>query len=191
MRDHFRLQCGRTVVFLRSPNFARACGCVPVGGSPDKRPEKRQQCLGTLDGDFHRSGSSRTGSRRRKPAALPEAGDAAQSNDGAGFFRRGRTLQSPVELKRLVLLAGRAVEAIPPIEDGSVPRAFCLRAALSTAHLTASSRWHRVRTGRLRVSTMRGRVARPRLGSLWSGPSQAALGGNDDRPHSRLSPHPP
>jgi hypothetical protein len=61
---------------------------------------------------------SRTGSRRRKPAALPEAGDAAQSNDGAGFFRLVSALPKAGELKRLVHLAGRAEGNIPPIESG-------------------------------------------------------------------------
>jgi hypothetical protein len=27
----------------RSPNFARACGRVPVGGHPDKRPDSRPE----------------------------------------------------------------------------------------------------------------------------------------------------
>lgn len=73
----------RLSLYTALPNFARACGCVLVGGSPDKRPEKRQSSR-------VRAASStpyeRTSSRRRKPAAPPEAGDAAQSNDGAGFF---------------------------------------------------------------------------------------------------------
>jgi hypothetical protein len=51
--------------------------------------------------------------KARELAALPEAGDAAQSNDGAGFFSVVGPLQRSGELKRLVLLAGRAVEQSP------------------------------------------------------------------------------
>ena len=43
-----------------------------------------------------------------EPAAPPEAGDAAQSNDGAGFFGLGRSSKDWLP-KRLVHLAGRAV----------------------------------------------------------------------------------
>ncbi|HRE21524.1 MAG TPA: hypothetical protein PKW21_10895, partial [Rhabdaerophilum sp.] len=74
---------GAKRLYTALPNFARACGCVLVGGSPDKRPEKRQSLEGSPS-------EERTSSRRRKPAAPPEAGDAAQSNDGAGFFGLSR-----------------------------------------------------------------------------------------------------
>ncbi|BBF93716.1 hypothetical protein BLTE_24010 [Blastochloris tepida] len=32
---------GRFVLSAGLPNFARACGRVPVGGHPDKRPDSR------------------------------------------------------------------------------------------------------------------------------------------------------
>lgn len=121
-------------------------------------------------------GLSRTGSRRRKPAALPEAGDAAQSNDGAGFFRRDRSFQRPVELKRLVLLAGRAA-GFPLQSKAVLPESNSLREVLPTAHLTASASWHRCRTDRQRVSTMRGGRLWLRLGSLGSSPGPDCLGG--------------
>jgi hypothetical protein len=55
--------------FLRSPNFARACGCVPVGGSPDKRPESRHSCMGCRGGVFHPKASRgpAAGGENRRP----------------------------------------------------------------------------------------------------------------------------
>jgi hypothetical protein len=32
-----------TRLFRELPNFARACGRVPVGGHPDKRPDSRPE----------------------------------------------------------------------------------------------------------------------------------------------------
>ena len=73
-------------IYTALPNFARACGCVLVGGSPDKRPEKRQSLGGGTWFQPLKNGPVAGG----EPAAPPEAGDAAQSNDGAGFFGLSR-----------------------------------------------------------------------------------------------------
>lgn len=69
-------------LYTALPIFARACGCVLVGGSPDKRPEKRQSSRVRATALPPMNGPAAGG----EPAAPPEAGDAAQSNDGAGFF---------------------------------------------------------------------------------------------------------
>jgi hypothetical protein len=97
------------------------------------------------------SGISRTGSRRRKPAALPEAGDAAQSNDGAGFFSVVDPFQRIDALKRLVLLAGRAV-GFPLQTMAVLSESASLRTNCRRRHSRQPQGWHRMLSMIVRAS---------------------------------------
>ena len=60
------------------PNFARACGRVPVGGHPDKRPDSRPKALLAFD----------TPNRQpeAKPAHLALSGERGLKQRRTGFF---------------------------------------------------------------------------------------------------------
>ena len=128
--DQILLRPGRNLLSTPLPNFARACGCVPVGGHPDKRPDSRPktwECAGTYRAVFQGRRKTRglrylTGSRRLTGEPCPPQGTRLEATTIGLFwsqlvsrasYRRGlfflpavRSGMSPIQSKASFALTG-------------------------------------------------------------------------------------
>ena len=144
----------------RPPNFARACGRVPVGGHPDKRPDSRpEQTPRKLPKSFGRLSSEPL---NRQPEAKP-AHPALNGGRGLKQRRSGllwsRRPSKGRHRRGLSILAGRA-ERVFPLQAKAASRVEEPVACRPCLHRTARRRPSPADAGRFAFARISIRAAR-------------------------------
>ncbi len=188
-----RLAPGCESVITPLPNFARACGCVPVGGHPDKRPDSRPKTRPIRFAGQGRGVARRgvfdnlTGSRRRTGEPCPPQGTRLEATTIGLFWSQ---LVSRASYRRGLFFLPAVRCGVSPSQSKALlsGRGSLIRAPDMMSRRTSSGGARH----RSSVSKADPESAKPPMGSIPFAGRQAARGGGfNDRPYPRVPSQPP